>query len=179
MLLRSCLEPATPEERRVRQQLKTLLDKAAAQQVESSALRQRSAHDARAAQSVYRQDPPPSRHRCRGEEAGGATVKQRLGPNRDSCDMLEAHRRSTNDDDYNYDYGSNTTTTTTTGTSTSHDSGTTNGALGITIARKIETAAGRWTRRGHAPSVRRCAMRGSPRGSGRQQQSPSTMGDQP
>jgi hypothetical protein len=37
MLLRSCPEPATSEERRVRQELKTLLEAAAAQQAESSA----------------------------------------------------------------------------------------------------------------------------------------------
>jgi hypothetical protein len=37
MLLRGCLEPATSEERRVRQQLKALLEAAAAQQAESSA----------------------------------------------------------------------------------------------------------------------------------------------
>jgi hypothetical protein len=39
MLLRSCPEPATSEERRVCQQLKTLLEAAAAQQTESSASR--------------------------------------------------------------------------------------------------------------------------------------------
>jgi hypothetical protein len=36
MLLRSCPEPATSEERHVRQQLKTLLEAAAMQQAESS-----------------------------------------------------------------------------------------------------------------------------------------------
>jgi hypothetical protein len=39
MLLRSCPKPATSEERRVHQQLKTLLEAAAAQQTESSASR--------------------------------------------------------------------------------------------------------------------------------------------
>jgi hypothetical protein len=39
MLLRGCPEPATSEERRVRQQLKALLEAAAAQQAESSASR--------------------------------------------------------------------------------------------------------------------------------------------
>jgi hypothetical protein len=37
MLLRGCPEPATSEERRVREQLKVLLKVAAAQQEESSA----------------------------------------------------------------------------------------------------------------------------------------------
>jgi hypothetical protein len=39
MLLRGCPEPATSEERRVRQQLKALLEAAAAQQAESSTSR--------------------------------------------------------------------------------------------------------------------------------------------
>jgi hypothetical protein len=42
MLLRGCPEPATSVERRVRQQLKALLEAAAAQQVESSTSRQHS-----------------------------------------------------------------------------------------------------------------------------------------
>jgi hypothetical protein len=41
MLLRGCLEAATSEEQRVREQLKALLEAAAAQQAESSASRQR------------------------------------------------------------------------------------------------------------------------------------------
>jgi hypothetical protein len=39
MLLRGCPEPATSKERRVRQQLKALLEAAAAQQAESYASR--------------------------------------------------------------------------------------------------------------------------------------------
>jgi hypothetical protein len=39
MLLRGCPEPSTPEERRMHQQLKTLLETAAAQEVESSTSR--------------------------------------------------------------------------------------------------------------------------------------------
>jgi hypothetical protein len=54
MLLRDCPEPATSDERRVRQQLKALLETAVAQQAESSASHQRSARGAGAAPSVHR-----------------------------------------------------------------------------------------------------------------------------
>jgi hypothetical protein len=73
MLLRGCSEPATSEERRVRQQLKALLEDAAAQQAESSALRQRSECGRAGAPSTHGPNPPPSQHRERGEGAGAAT----------------------------------------------------------------------------------------------------------
>jgi hypothetical protein len=50
---------------------------------------------------------PTSRHRSRGEEAGGSTVKQHLEPNCDACDTIEAHRRAAGDDGYDYGYGDN------------------------------------------------------------------------
>jgi hypothetical protein len=60
MLLRGCPEPATSEERRVRQQLKALLEAAAAQQAESSASRQRSKSGRAGAPSAHGSNPPPS-----------------------------------------------------------------------------------------------------------------------
>jgi hypothetical protein len=60
MLLRGCSEPATSEERRVRQQLKALLEVTAAQQAESSASHQRSERGRAGAPSAYSLNPPPS-----------------------------------------------------------------------------------------------------------------------
>jgi hypothetical protein len=92
MLLRGCPEAAAFEERRVRQQLKALLEAAAAQQAESSASRQWSVRDMRAAPFAHRQNPSPSRHRGHGGGAGVAAwaVKSHLGPNRDGWDTIEA-----------------------------------------------------------------------------------------
>jgi hypothetical protein len=60
MLLRGCLEPATSDERRVRQQLKALLEAAAAEQAESSASRQRLERRRAGAPSAHGPNPPPS-----------------------------------------------------------------------------------------------------------------------
>jgi hypothetical protein len=60
MLLRSCPEAATSEERRVRQQLKVLLEAATAQQAESSASRQRLEHRRAGVSSTHDPNPPPS-----------------------------------------------------------------------------------------------------------------------
>jgi hypothetical protein len=60
MLLRSCPEAATSEERNVRQQLKALLKAAAAQQAESSASRQRSERGRARVPSAHGPNPPPS-----------------------------------------------------------------------------------------------------------------------
>jgi hypothetical protein len=92
MLLRGYSEAATNEERRVQQHLKALLEAVVAQQAESSASHQRSAHDGRAAPSAHHQNPSPSRHRGHrgGAGAGGLAVKSRLGPNRDARDTIKA-----------------------------------------------------------------------------------------
>jgi hypothetical protein len=62
MLLRGCSEAVTSEERRVRQQLKALLEAAAAQQAESSASLQRSERGRAGALSAHGLNPPPSQH---------------------------------------------------------------------------------------------------------------------
>jgi hypothetical protein len=59
MLLRSYPEPATSKERRVRQQLKMLLEVVVAQQAESSAPRQRSERGRAGAPSAHDPNPPP------------------------------------------------------------------------------------------------------------------------
>jgi hypothetical protein len=59
MLLHGCPEPATSEERRVWEQLKTLLEAAAAQQAESSASRQHSERGRAGAPSAHGLNPPP------------------------------------------------------------------------------------------------------------------------
>jgi hypothetical protein len=59
MLLRGCPEPATSEERRVREQLKAFLEVAAAQQAESSVSRQRSERGRAGAPSSHGLNPPP------------------------------------------------------------------------------------------------------------------------
>jgi hypothetical protein len=59
MLLRDCPEPATSEERRVREQFKALLESAAAQQAENSASHQRSEHGWAGAPSAHGPNPPP------------------------------------------------------------------------------------------------------------------------
>jgi hypothetical protein len=51
---------------------------------------------------VHQQNPSPSRHRSREEEADGSAVKKRLGPNRDACDTIEARRRDAGDNEYDY-----------------------------------------------------------------------------
>jgi hypothetical protein len=60
MLLCGCPEPATSEERRVRQQLKELLEAAVAQQAESSASRQRSERERAGVPSAHSPNPPLS-----------------------------------------------------------------------------------------------------------------------
>jgi hypothetical protein len=91
MLLRDCVEAATSEERRVRRQLKALLEAATAQ-AENSASRQCSKRGRAGAPSVHGPNPPPSQHRERREGGGAAAsaVKSRLGPNRDARNTIEA-----------------------------------------------------------------------------------------
>jgi hypothetical protein len=78
------------------QQLKALLEAAAAQQVESSAAHQRSERDRGAAPSAHHSNPPPSRHQDRGNGAkpAASTSKSRLGTNHDTRDTIEARRRA-------------------------------------------------------------------------------------
>jgi hypothetical protein len=66
MLLCGSPEPATSEERRVRPQLKALLEAAATQQAKSSASRQRSERGRAGAPFAHGPNPPPSQHRERG-----------------------------------------------------------------------------------------------------------------
>jgi hypothetical protein len=103
MLLRGCPEVATSEERRVPQQLKVLLEAAAAQQAESSASRQRSERGRAGAPFAHGPNSPPSRHQDRGEggEASTSAVKSRLGPDRDARNTVEAHRRAGSVDNHN------------------------------------------------------------------------------
>jgi hypothetical protein len=79
----------------VRQQLKALLEAAAAQQAESSSSLQRSERGRAATPSAHGPNPPPSQHRERGEGGGAATpaVKNSLGPNRDARNTIEARQR--------------------------------------------------------------------------------------
>jgi hypothetical protein len=92
--MRGCPELATSEERRVRQQLKALLEAAAAQQAESSASRQRSERGRAGAPSTHSPNPPRSQHQAREDRVGASAsaVKSRLGPNRDARNTIEACR---------------------------------------------------------------------------------------
>jgi hypothetical protein len=76
------------------QQLKALLEAAAAQQAESSASRHCSERGRVGAPSAHGQNPPPSQHRVCGERGGAATsaVRSRLGPNRDVRNTIKARR---------------------------------------------------------------------------------------
>jgi hypothetical protein len=79
-----------------RQQLKELLEAAAAQQAESFTSRQRSERGQAGVPSVHGPNTPPSRHKHR-REGGGAVavaVKSRLGPDRDAQNTIEARRRA-------------------------------------------------------------------------------------
>jgi hypothetical protein len=102
MLLRGCPEAATSEERRVRQQLKALLEAAVAQQAESSASRQHSERGRAGAPSAHGPIPPPSQHRERVVGGGAATlaVTSRLGPNRDMRNTIEAQQRAESVDNH-------------------------------------------------------------------------------
>jgi hypothetical protein len=79
MLLHGCPQAETSEERQVRQQLKVLLEVAAAQQVESSASRQQLERGWAGAPSAHGRNPPPSRHQDRGEGAGRRRQRSRAG----------------------------------------------------------------------------------------------------
>jgi hypothetical protein len=96
ILLHGCPEAATSKERRVRQQLKALLEVVVAQQVESSASCQRSERGRAGARSAHGSNPPPSQHRERGERGGAvaSAVKSRLRPNRDARNTIEARRQA-------------------------------------------------------------------------------------
>jgi hypothetical protein len=80
----------------VRQQLKALLEAAAAQQAESSASCQRSKRGRAGAIFAHGPNLPPSKHQGRGEGVGAAAsaVKSRLGPNCDAPNTIEARRRA-------------------------------------------------------------------------------------
>jgi hypothetical protein len=80
----------------VRQQLKALLEVAAAQQAESSASRQRSERGRAGAPSAHNSNPPPSQQQGRGEGVGPSVsaIKSHLGPNRDARNTIEARRRA-------------------------------------------------------------------------------------
>jgi hypothetical protein len=89
----------------VRQQLKALLKAVAAQQAESSASRQRSAHDGRAVPSVHHQNPSPLWHRGHegGARGGASAVKSHLEANCNVRNTIKAHRWATSVDNYGND----------------------------------------------------------------------------
>jgi hypothetical protein len=80
----------------VRQQLKVLLEAAAAQQAESSASRQRSERGWAGAPSAHGPNTPPSQQQGHeeGVRAAASAVRSRLGPNRDVRNTIEARRRA-------------------------------------------------------------------------------------
>jgi hypothetical protein len=79
----------------VRQQLKALLEAAAAQQAENSASRQQSERG-RAGASAHGLNPPPSQHldRVEGGRAAMSAVKSWLRPNHDAWNTIEGRRRA-------------------------------------------------------------------------------------
>jgi hypothetical protein len=94
MLLRGCPEPASSEKRRVREQLKVLLEASSAQQAESSASRQRSERRRAGAPSAHGPNPPPPQQQGQGDGVGAAAsaVRSRLGPHCDAEHTIEARR---------------------------------------------------------------------------------------
>jgi hypothetical protein len=94
MLLRGCPEPATSEKRRVREQLKALLEAAAAQQAESSTSRQRLERGRAGEPSAHDVNPPPPQQQGQGDGVGAAAsaIKSSLGPHRDARHTIEARR---------------------------------------------------------------------------------------
>jgi hypothetical protein len=134
-------------ERRVRQQLKALLEAAAAQQVESSTSRQRSERGRAGAPFAHGPNPgigsegkgavEPLRQRSRAESGPTATHGTPLR-------LANGPRAST------------ATTTTARATTTIEDAG------DATTATTTATAASRRTREVHGPLVRASGMRGSP-----------------
>jgi hypothetical protein len=78
----------------VRQQLKVLLEAMAAQQVESSASRQRSERDRGVASSAHQPNLAPSQNQDRGGGVAATTsaVKSRLRPDCDARNTIEARR---------------------------------------------------------------------------------------
>jgi hypothetical protein len=80
----------------VHQQLKALLEAVEAQQVESSASRQRSKRGRVGAPSAHGPNLPPCQHRERGEGGGAAAVavKSQLRPNQYARNTTEARRQA-------------------------------------------------------------------------------------
>jgi hypothetical protein len=134
----------------VRQQLKVLLEAAAAQQAESSASRQCSERGRAEAPSTHGPNPPPSQHRERGEGAESLHRHSEAasGPTA-TCGTLsrpaDGPRAST------------TTTTTARATTTIEDAG------GVTTATTTATAAGHQTRGVRGPLAKASETRISPR----------------
>jgi hypothetical protein len=155
MLLRGCPEPATSEERRVREQLKALLEAAAAQQVESSASRQHSERGWAGAPSAHGRTRLLLSNRDKGTESGLRRRRSRAvsGPTA----MPGTPSRLANE------LRVSTTTTTTARTTT-----TIVGAGGTTTATTIASAAGHRTSRVRGLSAGAFVTRSSPRASGPQ-----------
>jgi hypothetical protein len=103
MLLRGCPEPATSKERCVREQLKMLLEAAAAQQLESTASRQRSELGRAGAPSAHGPNPPPPQQQGQGDgvRAVASVVKSCLVPYRDAWHTIEARQRAESVDNNN------------------------------------------------------------------------------
>jgi hypothetical protein len=88
----------------VREQLKALLEAAAAQQAESSASCQRSERGRSGVPSAHGPDPPPPpQPQGHGDGVGpvASAVKSRLGPHRDARHTIEACRRAESVDNNN------------------------------------------------------------------------------
>jgi hypothetical protein len=101
MLLRGCPEAATPEERRVRQQLKALLE--ATRHNERRAQLRASIRSAGGQETVRTWPEPTSLSASGVWEGGGAAasaVKSHLGPNRGVQNTIEARRRAESVDDH-------------------------------------------------------------------------------
>jgi hypothetical protein len=94
MLLRDCPEPATSEERRVREQFKALFEAAAAHQAENSASHQRSGHGWAGAPSAHGPNPLPPQPQGHEDRvaAVASAVKSQLGPHHDVRHTIEARQ---------------------------------------------------------------------------------------
>jgi hypothetical protein len=160
MLLRDYPDAVTSEERRVRQQLKALLEAAAAQQAESSASLQHSERGRARAPSAHSPNLLPPGIRITGKGEGRRRQQSRAG----SGPIATPGTPSSRVDGLG---ASTTTATTTTATMTTvAATTTTEGVDDATIATTIVTAAGHRTRGARELLARASGMRGSLRISG-------------
>ena len=97
-LLRGLSEPATPEDRRAHREIRTLLERAAMQQAESSLSRR---HELNTSQRAPLEQPNSDVlvHQTQqgGRPRAVVPVHERLGLHRDARDTLDARRRTRGD----------------------------------------------------------------------------------